>query len=768
MFKNMTIKMKLIISFSIVSVLVAFLSSYGISGLNKSSTGFNDYRKMAKNSVLASRVQANMLLIRMNVKDYLNSSSKTKIKEFNKYYNKTESFVSQAQKNIQDSKRAPLVKKMQEGLTKYRIKFDELIKLTNTQNELINNTLTNSGKKIEVLLNSIMVTADIDGNSEVAVETAYALRAILASKFYAIKYLSTKNDNDAKQANKEIKDFIEQLDDIVDIIENETRMDKLKKVIKWGNTYKTTLEKLENIIKSKAEKVKECALLGNEIAKLSEDIKLSIKKDQDSTGSMVFKLNGNLINTLLIVSILIIICVVVFAIAIPMNISSSIKRLNEGILHLLNSKDVSSRVEVKSKDELGVVSINFNKYLQSIEDGLKQDALLIEDVKRVVNRVKEGILSEKIELNTTNESLAELKNIFNQMLELLSSRIASNINDIKEGLKKFQELDFTHRLPNTGGDTLNGLNSLAEIINEMLIENRVTGLTLQDSANVLLENVEILTNSSNDTAASLEETAAALEQITSNITQNTQNVVRMSKYANELNNSANDGENLAQETTSSMDDIDKQVNAINDAITIIDQIAFQTNILSLNAAVEAATAGEAGKGFSVVAQEVRNLASRSAEAANEIKSLVEHATTKANDGKKIADRMIDGYTNLNENISKTIDIIKDIEMSSKEQQSGIEQINDAVTQLDGQTQENASVAAHTREVAIQTQHIALSVVKNTDEKKFIGKENVKAKKIDNKSSNEDIKKSINEKKNHKEQDNISPSKDDNVDEWESF
>ncbi len=764
----MTIKMKLIISFSIVSILVAFLSSYSISGLNKSSTGFNDYRKMAKNSVLASRIQANMLLIRMNVKDYLNSSSKTNIEEFNKYHNKTENFVSQAQKNIQDPKRAPLVKKMQEGLAKYKIKFDELIELTNTQNELINNTLTSSGKKIEVLLNSIMVTADIDGKSEVAVETAYALRAILASKFYAIKYLSTKNEDDAKQANKEIRDFIEQLDEVADIIENESRMDKLKKVIKWGNTYKTTLEKLENIIKSKAEKVKECTLLGNEIAKLSEDIKVSIKNDQDNTGSMVFKLNGNLINTLLIVSILIIICVVIFAIAIPMNISSSIKRLNEGILHLLNSKDVSSRVEVKSKDELGVVSINFNKYLQSIEDGLKQDALLIEDVKRVVNRVKDGILSEKIELNTTNESLAELKNIFNQMLELLSSRIASNINDIKEGLKKFQELDFTHRLPNTGGDTLNGLNSLAEIINEMLIENRVTGLTLQDSANVLLENVEVLTNSSNDTAASLEETAAALEQITSNITHNTQNVVRMSKYATELNNSANDGEKLAQETTSSMDEIDQQVNAINEAITIIDQIAFQTNILSLNAAVEAATAGEAGKGFAVVAQEVRNLASRSAEAANEIKSLVEHATIKANDGKKIADRMIDGYTNLNENIFKTIDIIKDIEMSSKEQQSGIEQINDAVTQLDRQTQENASVAAHTREVAIQTQQIALSVVKSTDEKKFIGKENVKSKKIDNKNSNEDTKKSINEKKNHKEQNNISPSKDDNIDEWESF
>ena len=107
---------------------------------------------------------------------------------------------------------------------------------------------------------------------------------------------------------------------------------------------------------------------------------------------------------------------------------------------------------------------------------------------------------------------------------------------------------------------------------------------------------------------------------------------------------------------------------------VIDQIAFQTNILSLNAAVEAATAGEAGKGFAVVAQEVRNLASRSAEAANEIKALVGTATQKANDGKKISDEMIKGYEELNENITQTISLINDVEAASKEQQTGIEQI----------------------------------------------------------------------------------------------
>ncbi|RXJ60954.1 methyl-accepting chemotaxis protein, partial [Halarcobacter anaerophilus] len=147
--------------------------------------------------------------------------------------------------------------------------------------------------------------------------------------------------------------------------------------------------------------------------------------------------------------------------------------------------------------------------------------------------------------------------------------------------------------------------------------------------------------------------------------------------ANELTQSAKEGEKLAQETTVSMDEINEQVNSINEAITVIDQIAFQTNILSLNAAVEAATAGEAGKGFAVVAQEVRNLAARSAEAAKEIKELVETATTKANSGKSIADKMIKGYNGLNDNISKTIEIISDVEMASKEQQTGIEQINDA-------------------------------------------------------------------------------------------
>ena len=124
---------------------------------------------------------------------------------------------------------------------------------------------------------------------------------------------------------------------------------------------------------------------------------------------------------------------------------------------------------------------------------------------------------------------------------------------------------------------------------------------------------------------------------------------------------------------------------------------------------------------------MRNLASRSAEAAKEIKSIVENATKKANQGKSIANNMIDGYKELNKNISNTINLIQDIELSSKEQLSGIEQINIAVTQLDQQTQQNANIASQTHDVALITDEIAKLVVSNANAKEFVGKNEVKAK-----------------------------------------
>jgi methyl-accepting chemotaxis protein len=365
------------------------------------------------------------------------------------------------------------------------------------------------------------------------------------------------------------------------------------------------------------------------------------------------------------------------------------------------------------------------KFAQDITDSKK----VIDAVKKAIEIAKTGIMQQTITESTQNDGIEELKDGVNDLFNVVSTKVDGDLNKISNALLSYQQLDFTHRITGNLGETAEGLNNFADIINKMLIDNKVNGLTLDNSSDILLENVDILNKNSNEAAAALEETAAALEEITGNLSNNTNNIIQMSNLASNVTDSALKGESLANQTTKAMNEIDTEVNAINEAISVIDQIAFQTNILSLNAAVEAATAGEAGKGFAVVAQEVRNLASRSAEAANEIKTLVQNATDKANGGKKISEEMINGYTTLNDNISKTIDLIKDVEMASKEQLTGIQQINDAVNSLDQQTQQNATIASQTHDVALDTDSIAKIIVSDANEKEFIGKNDVKAKEM---------------------------------------
>jgi methyl-accepting chemotaxis protein len=401
----------------------------------------------------------------------------------------------------------------------------------------------------------------------------------------------------------------------------------------------------------------------------------------------------------------------------------SVKKGVENFFAFINfEKDDIELINVKSNDELGMMSKIINKNIEDTKMNIQKDRALIADTIRVTNEINKGHLNCKIELDSNNPSLNELKNIINEMLGTLNS----NISNILNVLTSYSKLDFRSNLaPNNLEGIIKELekdvNILGDVITQTLMENKKTGIILSNNANTLTQNMQGIASAANSQAASLEETAASLEEITANITNNTQTAIKMAGYGNKVKESITLGQDLANKTALSMEDINSQTSAINEAITVIDQIAFQTNILSLNAAVEAATAGEAGKGFAVVAGEVRTLASRSAEAAKQIKNLVENAQRKTQEGKDIASNMIKGYTELNENISITLDLIQNVTTASKEQSTGMIQINDAVNNLDQITQQNAQNASEANEIAQQTLDISNTIITQADAKEFNGK-----------------------------------------------
>ncbi len=380
------------------------------------------------------------------------------------------------------------------------------------------------------------------------------------------------------------------------------------------------------------------------------------------------------------------------------------------------------KIEITNNDPNERILKELNNLGEMIYKKQQEELQIYGEIMLVSEKLSNGFISDKVyHTNTSNKKLNYIAKTVNELVDSLRLILGSNTQNILEVLEAYSQMNFTKKIEDENAKLVKTLNSVTDLISNILYENKSNGLTLDESSNVLLANVDKLNISSNEAAASLEETAAALEQITSNIRNNTENIAKMASYSNSVTKSASDGEKLANQTTIAMEEINIQVNSINEAISVIDQIAFQTNILSLNAAVEAATAGEAGKGFAVVAAEVRNLANRSAEAAKEIKAIVENATSKANQGKEISGHMIKEFRELNQNITNTINLISDIEMSSKEQLMGIEQINIAVNQLDQQTQQNAQIANQTHTVAVTTDEIAKIVVMKADEKEFIGK-----------------------------------------------
>ncbi|KAF1725286.1 hypothetical protein CSC76_12275 [Pseudoxanthomonas mexicana] len=339
------------------------------------------------------------------------------------------------------------------------------------------------------------------------------------------------------------------------------------------------------------------------------------------------------------------------------------------------------------------------------------------EIKRLAMAASSGDFSQRGDVDKYQYDFRDMIDGLNQLMETTDGNLA----EVSELLQAIARGDLTARMEGDFHGVFarmrDDANATVAQLTDIVGRIQDASTSINTAAGEIASGNSDLSRRTEQQAANLEETAASMEELTSTVRQNAESARQANQLAQGAAGVASQGGEVVGKVVTTMRDIEQSSKKIADIISVIDGIAFQTNILALNAAVEAARAGEQGRGFAVVASEVRTLAQRSANAAKEIKGLIETSVDKVADGSKLVNQAGATMGEIVASVQRVTDIMAEISAASQEQSAGIEQVNQTITQMDETTQQNAalveeaSAAARSMEEQAQVLSESVSVFK---------------------------------------------------------
>ncbi|PKG40388.1 methyl-accepting chemotaxis protein [Psychromonas sp. Urea-02u-13] len=632
MYQNLKLSVQLNVAFAVILILLSVVSIVAYKGLDSGFNNFKEYRGLARDTNLAGRLQANMLLVRLNALKYLKVSKDDVLSEYHQRFEKMESFLEEAKQEIQNPQRAQNVKESIDLVKEYKNGFEEVVNLIAHRNKIVAADLNPSGVKMRKKMSDLREFANNNGMESAHYQIAKVAENVLLGRLYVVKYLVTNSEDDYKRAKVELTDNLradrQSLNSLFSQGEGKRLLNEFDDL---HNKYVKTIDEVHNTINSRNNVINNTLnRVGPIVANKIEEVKLSVKGEQDKLGPQAQSTAQS---------------------AISIVTYTSIASLIAGV----------------------ILSLFITKMIKKPIGGEPKD------IANITQNVAQGDLTYQFPdiSNATGIYLAVAEMTI-KLRELIGG-IVSTGNDIATNAQQAQSI--SQQTSEAAGEQKERTTQVATAIQQMSYS------------------IQSVVKHASESAAATQDAKKKAED---------------GKVM--VDNTIMSIQHLAERVEQSVDviqSLEKNSIEIDSVVEVIQGISEQTNLLALNAAIEAARAGEQGRGFAVVADEVRGLAQRTKESTSEIQKMILLLQTGTSEAVKVMNESQvearetatksqttgDALDSILETITHINDMNSQVSTAVEEQAIVAEEINNNITAINDSAEVTANGANQTSEAS---------------------------------------------------------------------